>query len=298
MAEKRMFAKSIIDSDQFLDMPATAQLLYFHLGMRADDDGFINNPKSIMRNVRGTDDDMNILIAKKYIIPFQSGVVVIRHWRIHNYIQKDRYKITNCNEEKAMLEYNEKTKEYDFKDCKQIGYSMDTDCKQIGYSMDTRQTTKNIANPSKIKGLDECIQNGYKLDTQIRLDKIRLDKSSSREEENSTTTTINQEVLSLYQDNIHPITPIEAEKLADDIEQYGVKWCLEAIKRAVMRNKRTLGYIEGILHGWATNGYDNGEKPEPPKKEEVKRPKYADEIRAEEEAELQKIIEEMRGEYG
>jgi DnaD/phage-associated family protein len=237
MAEKRMFAKSIIDSDQFLDMPATAQLLYFHLGMRADDDGFINNPKSIMRNVRGTEDDMRILIAKKYIIPFESGVVVIRHWRIHNYIQKDRYKTTNCNDEKALLEYNEKTKVYDIsKDCIQTVNTLDTD----------------------------CIQTVNKLDTQIRLDKIRLDKSSSsREEENSTTTTINQEVLSLYQDNIHPITPIEAEKLADDIEQYGVKWCLEAIKRAVMRNKRTLGYIEGILHGWATNGYDDGQKKMP-----------------------------------
>lgn len=264
MAEKRMFAKSIIDSDQFLDMPATAQLLYFHLGMRADDDGFINNPKSIMRNVRGTEDDMRILIAKKYIIPFETGVVVIRHWRIHNYIQKDRYKTTNCNDEKALLEYNEKTKEYDIsKDCIQTVNTLDTDCIQNVNRMDTKQITQNARKASEIKGLGDCIQNVYKLDTQSRLDKSRLDKSSSREEENSTTTTINQEVLSLYQDNIHPITPIEAEKLADDIEQYGVKWCLEAIKRAVMRNKRTLGYIEGILHGWATNGYDNGEKKTP-----------------------------------
>ena len=77
MAERRMFAKTIIDSDAFLDMPATSQLLYFHLSMRADDEGFINNPKSIMRNVRCNEDDMNVLILKKFIIPFESGVVEI-----------------------------------------------------------------------------------------------------------------------------------------------------------------------------------------------------------------------------
>ena len=103
MAERRMFAKSIIDSDAFLDMPLSAQALYFHLGMRADDDGFVNSPKKIMRTVACSEDDMKLLIAKKFIIPFESGIVVIKHWRIHNYIQKDRYHETNYTEEKAML---------------------------------------------------------------------------------------------------------------------------------------------------------------------------------------------------
>ena len=79
MAERRMFAKTIIDSDAFLDMPATAQLLYFQLGVRADDDGFVNNPKRIMRDVRSSDDDMKMLVAKQYVIPFDSGVIVITH---------------------------------------------------------------------------------------------------------------------------------------------------------------------------------------------------------------------------
>lgn len=223
MASKRMIAKSIVDSDNFLEMPTTAQLLYFHLLVRGDDEGFIDNPRSIIRNVRCTEDDMRILIAKQYIIPFESGIVVIKHWKIHNYIRKDRLKATEYVDEKAML--------------------------SIG-SNDVYEVTDTCqSNVSQLT--DKC---------QHRLVENRLDKSSSREEEKTTTTAINQEVLSLYQDNIHPITPIEVEKLADDIEQYGVKWCLEAIKRAVMRNKRTLGYIEGILHGWATNGYDNGEK--------------------------------------
>lgn len=107
MAEKRMFAKSIIDSDEFLEMPVSSQNLYFHLGMRADDDGFINKPKTIMRMLGCKDDDIKILFAKKFIIPFDSGVVVIKHWRINNYIRKDTYKTTNYKEELAMLELDE-----------------------------------------------------------------------------------------------------------------------------------------------------------------------------------------------
>lgn len=103
MAERRMFAKTIIDSDAFLDMPLSTQALYFHLSMRADDDGFINNPKKIQRMIGAADDDLKVLITKRFIIPFESGIVVIKHWKIHNYIQKDRYKETIYKEEKAML---------------------------------------------------------------------------------------------------------------------------------------------------------------------------------------------------
>ena len=107
MAERRMFAKTIIDSDAFLQMPATAQMLYFHLAMRADDDGFINNPKRIMRMIGSGEDDLKLLILKKFIIPFESGVVVIKHWKIHNYIRKDTYNETKYKQEKATLELDE-----------------------------------------------------------------------------------------------------------------------------------------------------------------------------------------------
>lgn len=107
MAERRMFAKTIIDSDAFLDMPLTTQALYFHLSMRADDDGFVNNPKKIQRMVGASDDDAKLLIAKQFIIPFESGVVVIRHWKIHNYIRKDTYSETKCKAEKKCLELDE-----------------------------------------------------------------------------------------------------------------------------------------------------------------------------------------------
>jgi hypothetical protein len=142
MANRRMFAKTIIDSDAFLDMPPSTQVLYFHLAMRADDDGFINNPKTIMRIVGAKDDDIKLLVAKRFIIPFDSGVVVIKHWRIHNYIQKDRYTETKYIEEKNQLIINKKN-----------GYSL----KQIGL-------------------LDDENDNVYILDTQDRLGKDRLGK--------------------------------------------------------------------------------------------------------------------------
>ena len=102
-----MFAKTIIDSDAFLDMPVTARLLYYDLAMRADDDGFINSPKKIMRTVGASQDDLSILILRKFIIPFDNGVVVIKHWRIHNYIRKDMYHETKYKELKDTLSLDE-----------------------------------------------------------------------------------------------------------------------------------------------------------------------------------------------
>ena len=111
MAERRMFAKSIIDSDLFLDMPQSTQNLYFHLSLRADDDGFVGNPKKIMRMINCSQDDIKILISKQFLIPFESGIVVIKHWKIHNYIRNDRYKPTIYTEEKKKLTEQE-NKEY------------------------------------------------------------------------------------------------------------------------------------------------------------------------------------------
>lgn len=103
MANRRMFSLSVIDTDKFLDMPVSSQLLYFHLGMRADDDGFVSSPKRIARTTNCGDDDLRILATKGYIIPFESGVVVIRHWRQNNQLRSDRYRETVCKNEKAIL---------------------------------------------------------------------------------------------------------------------------------------------------------------------------------------------------
>ena len=151
MAERRMFAKTIIDSDCFLDMPLTAQALYFHLAMRADDDGFVNNPKRILRTIGASDKNFKLLISKQFIIQFDSGAIVIKHWRVHNQIRKDRYKRTVNLDEKNLLAVD-KNGTYN---------RVDTDDIQNGYDLETER--QPLAN---------------QLETQYRLDKSSLDKSS------------------------------------------------------------------------------------------------------------------------
>ena len=107
MAERRMFAKTIVLSDAFLDMPLGARCLYMTMGMLADDDGFVNAPKSIMRQCGASEDDLKVLITKKFVLPFESGVIVIKHWRINNYLQKDRVQPTKYIDEMAMLSIDE-----------------------------------------------------------------------------------------------------------------------------------------------------------------------------------------------
>lgn len=147
MAERRMFAKSVIDSDAFLDMPLSAQALYFHFCMRADDDGFVNSPKKIQRLVGCGNDDIKLLFAKNFVIPFESGIVVIKHWKIHNYIQKDRYRPTVYQDEKDLLSIKP-NKAYTLKP-----------------PVDT-----------------ECIHDASNMDAQVRLGKVRLGEVSIEEE--------------------------------------------------------------------------------------------------------------------
>lgn len=147
MAERRMFAKTIVTSDAFLDMPSSARCLYFMLAMMADDDGFVNNPSTVMRMSGASGDDMKLLIAKRFVLTFESGVVVIKHWCIHNTIQKDRYKETKYIEEKATLSID-----------KHNGYT------EIVPTLDTT-----------------CIQSVSETDTQVRLGEDRLVKDKDIE---------------------------------------------------------------------------------------------------------------------
>lgn len=107
MSEKRMFTRKVTDSDAFLDMPLSSQALYFHLNMNADDDGFVNNPKKIQRTIGASPDDLALLIMKRFLIGFDKGVIVIKHWRMHNTLKSDRYRPTQYQEELAMLELKE-----------------------------------------------------------------------------------------------------------------------------------------------------------------------------------------------
>ena len=122
-----MFTKKITESDAFLDMPSSTQMLYFHFSMNADDDGFVNNPKKIQKMCGASDDDFKLLIAKSFIILFDSGIIVIKHWKMHNYIQADRYRPTDYVEEKSMLGIKS-NKAYTLDVSK-----MDTECIHNGY---------------------------------------------------------------------------------------------------------------------------------------------------------------------
>ncbi|MEN4350681.1 DNA replication protein, putative [Streptococcus pyogenes] len=141
MAQRRMFSRKITETDRFLEMPLSSQALYFHLNMGADDEGFIDKAKTIQRTIGASDDDMKLLIAKGFLIPFDSGVVVIRHWRIHNYIQSDRFQSTLYQSEKAQLEYDK-------------------------------------SKTASLKPIGNCIQNVSEMETQVRLSKGSLDKDS------------------------------------------------------------------------------------------------------------------------
>lgn len=133
MAERRMMAKSITESDAFYDLPHSAQVLYLHLCQNADDDGFISKPKTVQRMAKCKDKDMTALVHRKFIIQFESGVVVIKHWRIHNYIKKDRHKDTNYKEELACL-YLDENNAYSLTH----GVKTETNWSQSGGEVDTQ----------------------------------------------------------------------------------------------------------------------------------------------------------------
>lgn len=118
MANRRMFSLDVVNTDKFMDMPISAQCLYFHMGMRADDDGFVSSPRQVIKAVNCTNDDLKILISKGYVIPFETGIIVIRHWKKNNYIPIDRYRKTQYTEERSHLELAENV------------YRLDTECMQ------------------------------------------------------------------------------------------------------------------------------------------------------------------------
>ena len=171
MAQRRMFSMRITDSDLFTEMPLSSQCLYFHLAMHADDDGFVNGVKRIRRMIGASEDDLKLLLTKGFVIPFETGVCVIRHWRIHNYIQKDRYTPTIYKDERATLEikdgvYTEHPQ--------QLPDSLSTGCTQDVSKMDTYPTDEENPEILGVNGdvskMDtSCIQDVSRPDTQVRL---------------------------------------------------------------------------------------------------------------------------------
>lgn len=150
MAQKRMFSLQVVDTDKFMDMSTSAQALYFHLGMHGDDDGFVASPRKIARAAGCNDDDMRLLAAKGFIIPFDSGVVVITDWKINNSLKNDRYKETIYQDEKALLR-SDKSGKY------LLGSNVVPECTQNGSKVEPQHniTKLNIAEHSTEEGADK-----------------------------------------------------------------------------------------------------------------------------------------------
>lgn len=208
-----MFSNKVTDTDEFLDMPHSAQCLYFHLSMQADDDGFVSNPKKVKRSVNSSDDDLKILTSKQFVIPFESGVCVIRHWRINNYIRSDRYEETQYQDEK----------------------------KQLNVAENGMYTT----------GIPNANQSGVEASPQVRLGKVRLGKErlgkerkGKSREQSSTTHYESQDyyLASYLLDEIRKNNPTFKEPNLE-------KWA-EHVRLMRERDGRTYEQIEFLI-GWA-----------------------------------------------
>lgn len=184
MAQRRMFSNKVIDTDIFLDLPLSTQVLYFHLSMRADDDGFIAAPKRIMRLIGCTNDEIKLLIVQGFLIPFENGVCVIKHWRIHNYIRNDRYTETIYKREKSMLisengvyKLDEKNKVVD-----EMSYQMDT---QVRLGKDRLELGKGSNKAISSKEIEKIIEtwNNLKLSKIIKIKNDRLKSLNARVKE-------------------------------------------------------------------------------------------------------------------
>lgn len=256
MAQRRMFSRKITESDSFLDMPLSTQVLYFHLNMGADDDGFVGNAKTIKRMIGASDDDLKLLISKEFIFPFDSGVVVIRDWRIHNYIRKDRYNETYYKSEKAMIEVKENNqyKVIDNNNSKchtnciptvdQVSYQMDTQVRigkdRLELGKDRLATTAAVAE-----------NNDVSVTSQDATDKKEI--RQEKELDNSSSSSANiQQVLYFYQNNFGVMSPYIHYDLEDWAKTLSPELVIRAMQKASEAGKN-YSYAKGILRSWLNN---------------------------------------------
>lgn len=242
-----MINKRIIVSDTFLDMPLSAQALYFHLNAIADDDGFIENPNSFKRMIGASNDDLKILIAKQYILPFESGVVVVKHWLIHNYIRRDRYNETMHVEEKKKLQINE-DKTYSYYE---------------GIPLVNQPTTNGIPTVDTGKdrtGKDRTGKDNYH---NTKQDENILEGSPQDEQATSSLSSL----FEFWESNgfgmLAPKTRQDLTYWVKDFQEIGateqeaIELIQEALNLAINANARRYNYVNGILKNWEARRYTN-----------------------------------------
>lgn len=240
-----MINKRIIVSDTFLDMPLSAQALYFHLNAIADDDGFIENPNSFKRMIGASNDDLKILIAKQYILPFESGVVVVKHWLIHNYIRKDRYNGTLFVEEKKKLQINT-DKTYSYND---------------GIPLVNQPTTNGIPMVDTGKDRTGKDRTGKDNNHNTKQDKNILESSPQDEQATSSLSSL----FEFWESNgfgmLAPKTRQDLAYWVKDFQEIGasereaIELIQEALNLAINANARRYNYVNGILKNWEARRY-------------------------------------------
>ena len=228
MANRRMFSKDVLMTDDFLDLPPTTKVLYFFLNLEADDDGFVANPRTVMRFIGSTKDDMKLLVEGNYVLLFDTGVVVITDWTEHNSIRKDRKKATRFVEEMQQIVLVEGNK-----------YKWLSDVQPSGNQLTTSRQP-----------------NGCIGEDRIGEDRIGEDRGGEvREEKQLTTTTpFNQDFANLYkafeQETGKALSPLQMEDLQYMLEDFNADVILEALKEAVSQGKANFAYIKAILNRW------------------------------------------------
>lgn len=238
MAERRMFSKVICESDSFCDMPLSAQALYFHLNLNADDDGFLGNARKIRAMIGASEDDLKLLIAKNFLIPYHSGVIVVKHWRQNNYLRNDRHKATIYQDELFMLEIKANGT-YELKDNRGI--------------------------PESNQPYTVGIPNVYQMETQyskgkLSKDKFSRDKTICTEPESSVSVPAVIELI-LNDKSLYPITQQDINEWQELYPSVNVLQELRKMKGWLDANpakRKTSRGIKRFINSWLSREQDKG----------------------------------------
>ena len=270
MAEKRMFSNRVIDTDEFLEMPATAQMLYFHLSMNADDDGFVGKPKTIMRMCRASQDDLTVLLGKQFVISFDTGVIVIRHWKIHNFIRKDTYHPTIYEKEKEMLSLD-----------KSDAYSLEPQDEYVTSPLQVRNESvtsplrvrdESVTSPLQVRNVDKNSIEKVRED-KVREDKKRKDKGredKTRKEDLFETLLPSYQISEPLADKIREYLRYRKEQHRFTFQEVSLNAFLKKAEKAEQQYGSSAVmscFDKTISNGWKGVFYESLPKPDKPKEE-------------------------------
>lgn len=257
MAQRRMFSKDVVDSDKFLDMPPTTQNLYFHLGIHADDDGFVASPQKIKRAVSASDDDLRTLEIQKFIIPFNSGIIVIADWLLNNQIRKDRYTETIYKSEKKQIIL---TDEGRYEHAEQPNIEPSSSGNQMATS--GKPSDNQMATSGQPSGNQVATQYSIEQDSIGQFSKEKDSQEQDSIEQGSLDYGGAEAMLSAayvhYESTFGKLGEIDKKSLLSLRERYGELLLGYAITKACRKGdeiQSPLAYITSILKEWKNKGF-------------------------------------------